>query len=807
MISNYLKTLIRTFKKNKLATAINLVGLTVAFTCATLLLLRVYNEFSFDRFHQDKDRIYKVYRSANAPQGEQLRAKFPFPVTEAIKKENAGVEKASLISDGDGQGIRYKDKTVNLGVNLVDADFLNIFSFPVRSGNRQNALASPNSVVLTNQAAKAVFGTEDPVGKPVEININGKWVKLVVAAVLEDLPQNTSLSFEILARTELHPDYTVAKHKWDWTSSDLYVKLSAGVTQEDFEKSIGSLIQKYYLEDLDYMKRDGYKPYANGDYMRLHLLPVTQLHFNTQVGAPDAISRSFFYVLLLVSCGILLIACFNFVNLNIGISFNRTREIGVRKCLGAQRKQVWLQVWSESFFLILLSMIAGVGFSLALIRPFNELFGATVNAALLGRPLVILFFFLLAIGISLLASAYPSALMARLKAAEVLKGKLVIKGRGSLRDTLIILQFVMATVLICVTVIIYQQFQYLRKAPLGYDTHALISIPVDATRQDNRVVAKMRSLLAAQPSIVSVSGTSVNLGMGKDGGSNKWTHGFNFNGRSVRTNVLWGDYDIMKTLGIALKEGRDFLSSYASDTANNVIITERMQAQLGIKNPVGQSFLADSAEAPWTIIGVIPDFQLYSMYNKREPLTIRMSPAEPAKYLLIRVVTTNPSATMDLVKKMYKEVDPHADFNGSYVTENVDRWYRAEERLSRMFTAAAAVAIVLSCMGLFGMAFIVVGQRTKEIGIRKVLGASVGNISTWISSAFIKPVIIAIIIAIPIAFWILNKWLQHFTYRITISWWVFAAAGITSICIATITVGMQALKAASANPVKSLRTE
>lgn len=807
MFRIYLKTLVRTLKKNKLATAINVVGLTIAFACALLLLLRVYDEFSFDKAYADKERIFKVYNFGNAPEGERLSSSMPLPLQAAIKAEQVGVERAALMNSGSGQGIRYNGKTLALGTSLVGADFLDIFSLPVRQGNRQNALSGTGNLVLTSQAAEGVFGKEDPIGKRVEVNIGGQWTSLTVSAVLENIPRNSSLGFDMLARIELFPDYAAGANRWDWWNSSLYVKIQAGASQKTVEAALRQLVAKYYLGTIADVKKMGYKQDAQGDYIGLRLLPADAFHFDTQVGAPDAINKSFLYVLLLVSCSILLIACFNFVNLNIGISFTRTKEIGIRKCLGAQRKQVWLQVWSESVFLILVSMIAGVGCALLFLKKFNQVFGAGIEASLLGHPLVILALFLLVLVISLLASGYPSAVMASLKITEVLKGKFSMKGKSVLRNGLIVLQFVIAIVLISATLVVFRQFQYLRKAPLGYDTNALISIPVKQADKVTHTIAKMRAILAAQPSVISISGSSINFGVGMDGGTNKHGMGFEFEGKQVRTNLLSADYDIVKTLGVALKQGRDFSGTYASDTANNVIITESMAAQLGVKDPVGVSFVADSAEAPWTVVGVISDFQLYSMYNKREPLTIRMDPADPVNYLLVRVVTQNPSATMDLVKKAYREAEPGGDFNGSYVNENVDRWYRSEQQLAKMFMAAAAVAIILSCMGLFGMAFIVVGQRTKEIGVRKVLGAPVHNIAILISKEFIKPVVIAILIASPIALWALNKWLQHFTYRVPLTWWVFAAAGSLAVLIAVITVSVQAIRAAIVNPVKSLRTE
>ncbi|ANH81455.1 hypothetical protein A8C56_11110 [Niabella ginsenosidivorans] len=805
MLQNYLKTLIRTFKKNRLATAINIIGLTVAFACAILLLLRVRFEFSFDNFYPDQGRLYKVYSFSNQPEGKVYSASMPYPIEAAVKKENIGVEQASLFIWG-GRAIRYEKKEMSQNVRLVGTDFINLFSLPVVAGNRQTPLGSSNDLVLTAAAAKRIFGTEDPVGKKMEVNIWDKWVTLTVSAVVKDLPKNSSLDFDLLASYQLHPDYAEVKNKWNWTSADLYVKLTPGANVADFEKRLQYIALRNGMSDTAYARKSGFFKDANGNYVGMGALPVKELHFNSEMGSNNAVSKPFLFVLILIASVMLLIACFNFVNLNIGVSLTRTKEIGVRKCLGAQKRQVWLQVWSESFLMILLSVLSGSGIALLLMNKFNQLFGANIDASLFLNPVVLFSLLLLTFLISLIASGYPSVLMARLKTTEVLKGKLSVKRKGLLRNALIVVQFVIAVVLICATLIIYRQFQHLRKAPLGYNKDALVSVPIKGTENGHAVVTKMRTLLSAQSSVESISASSVNLGLGEDGSTSTTGFGFDFNGRTVFTNFMSADFDIVRTLGIPLKSGRDFSVEYASDTSNNVIVTESMAKQLGIGDPIGRKVLYDSSQAPWVIVGVIPDFQLYSMYNKRAPLTIGVNKASDS-YLLIRINTKNPVATMDLIKKAYKEAEPGAEFRGSFVSENVDRWYRSEQQLSRMFTVAAVIAVVLSCMGLFGMAFIIVGQRTREIGVRKMLGASVSSIAMLVSREFIQPVFIAIIIATPIALWVLNKWLQHFTYRVPVTWWVFAVAGMTALCIAIITVSAQAIKAAYTNPVETLRTE
>ena len=438
---------------------------------------------------------------------------------------------------------------------------------------------------------------------------------------------------------------------------------------------------------------------------------------------------------------------------------------------------------------------------------FNKLMQAKFDTSLLYQPAIVFCLICMLLFVSLLASGYPSYIMGKLKTVEILKGKISVKKPGIFRNALIVAQFAIAIVLICTTVIIYQQFQHLRKSPLGYTTSSLISIPLKKYEKGKEIVGKLRTMLASQPSITSVSGSDVNLGVGQDGSTSKTTYGFDYNGKSISTNFMAADYDILKTLNIRLKDGRDFLTEYAADTTNSVIITESMAKELTDKNATGLSFYADSSRPKWNVVGVIPDFHLYSMHEKNEPLTICMNSNPFISYALIRVNTQNLTATLDLIKKTYAQVEPGEEFKGSYVDENIERWYTNERRLSTMFSIASTVAIILSCMGLFGMAFIIVRQRVKEIGVRKVLGASVSGIAALITKEFIRPVFIALLIATPIAWWAMHKWLQDFVYRINIQWWVFILAGTIAVLIAILTVSFQAIKAAVANPVKSLRTE
>jgi len=806
MLKNYLKTLWRNILKNKLHSAINIIGMAVAFTCSILLITMVYNEFSYDSFHENNEKIFEVYSFSNSPQGLEVGSSMGYPVAGTLKSEGIGIEKATRIKNR-GREVRYKDKELEQSIQLIDDDFFSMFSFSIIKGTKQHPLADVGNVVLSKKTAGNLFGTEDPIGKPIEIKIGGKWKTLVVSAVLEDAPQNSSFKYSVLARTELDPDYAYGKDIWTFQHHSVFVQLGANASQQAVEKQLRNFSKKYRTSDNEYLKKKGYLPDIYGDYTGLKLLSLKEMHFNVDLNQGNTVSKSFLYILLLIASVIILIACFNFVNLNLGLSFTRTKEIGIRKCLGAGKRQVWLQVWGESLLTVFASMIIGIIATIFLMKGFNKFMEARFDPALLYQPIIIVSLLLILLFVSFIASGYPSFIMGRLKTVEILKGKISIKKPGFFRNALIVIQFVIAIVLMCTTIIIYQQFRHLRSAPMGYNTSALISVPVKQDDKGKAIVSKMRTLLTSQSAIVSVSGSTVNFGLGQDGSSSRMSHGFDYKGRSVSTDFLEADYDILKTLDIPLKAGRDFSTAYVADTINTVIVTESMAKQLGEKDVIGATFYADSSKPQWTVVGVIPDFHLYSMYQESSPLTIAMNNNPTISYILIRVNTQNPAATMDLIKKTYAVVAPGVEFKGSFVDENIERWYKNESRLSQMFSVASLVAIILSCMGLFGMASIIIRQRVKEIGVRKVLGASVSGIAALVTKEFVWPVLIALLIATPIAWWAMGTWLQDFVYRINIEWWVFVLAGGLSILIAILTVSYQAVKAAVANPVKSLRTE
>lgn len=806
MFKNYFLLALRNLRKNKLHTFINTLGMVVAFTCSIFIVLMVYRHFTYDNFELNKNKLYKIYDYSIGPNGEETGTAMPYPLTPALKAENIGIVKATRIRNS-GKLVRYKEKTLDMNTTMVDEDFLKMFTFPVLKGNASNPLSSLSDAVLTEKSAEKLFDKEEPIGKPIEVKLDGNWYKLFVTAVVKDFPENSTIKFSVLARTELYPFYPEMRNTWDNKNHSVYVQLANNTTQLQVQNRLRSLLKKYSPIDVAQAKRDGYKPDNNGDYESLHLLPFTEEHFNPQLGSGGTVSKAFLYVLMLICGVIILIASFNFVNLNIGLSFTRTKEIGIRKCLGAGKKQIWLQVWGENFLMILFSMIIAIGAVILLIKSFNQVFDVEMSAHTLTQPVLLIVLIALIIVVSFIASGYPSSVMAKLKAVEILKGKITVKKPGMLRNALIVTQFVIAIVLMCSTVIIFQQFDYLRSTPLGYNTQSIISIPLKNDDKGKEIVSQLRTRLASQPSVISVTGSDVNLGLGEDHSASTSVTCFTYGDKTVCGQIINAGYDFLKTLSIKPLSGRDFSLDYASDTSAQVIATKSYADEFGKKDIAGFSYYADSTQPKIKIVGVIPDIQIKSLTDKQRPIVIYLNHNNNMSYALINVSTANPSVTMNMIRKVYAGVEPGVEFKGSYVNENIDRLYKEEELMATLFTIAAVIAIVLSCMGLFGIASIIIRQRVKEIGVRKVLGASLSSIFTLVSKEFIKPVIVAFLIAVPLCWWAMDSWLQNYSYRVTIHWWVFAVAGLAAFAITICTISFQSIKAAIANPVKSLRTE
>ncbi|WP_266368302.1 ABC transporter permease [Tellurirhabdus rosea] len=801
MFKNYLKIAFRSLWKNKTQSLINIVGLSVAFGTCLLLFLAAAFQLSFDSFHKDSGRIYRTYFLSLYPDGSpDPNPTMPFPLVPALKAEYPEVEKATRIIWGGG-GVRYGDKVFNKQVRACDADFLEIFTFPLLKGETQTALADLSSIVISENMAKDVFGAGiNPVGKSLQVKTGRDWRNFVVSAVISDAPGNSTIEYDAFIRIENVPDYSANKDRWDNQTHEVYVKLAANAQQMATQKRFSGLMQKYMKDVIDYQIRQGRGKNEMGEYYSLMLQPLNEVHF-------DDISREAIYTIIAIGIFILVIACINFINLTIARALTRAREVGVRKSLGAKRWQLFTQIWGETVLICLVALGLGVLLANVVMPQFNQLFNARLSLMQLLTPMaagLTVAGFLL---VTFVAGGYPSWIISRFNTVQVLKGRITMKRPGMLRNSLIVTQFSIACLLIGCTLVMLQQINYLRERPLGLTQEQVISVPVGGELDGKVALQRLRQRLGSESRVVAVTGTNVNIGYGLDGSSSRSRMGFQYNKKDVTTDWLRVDFDYLKTLNIKLLQGRDFSPEYSQDSVSSVMITEKFARQLGEKTPVGKFLQPDSAGQKYQIVGVVSDFNLYSLREDVSAITLQMSQTYPINYIFVRVQPQNVAGSMDMVKAAWKEIAPQTEFKGSFMDENTDRWYRKEQKLSTILTAAAIITVVLSCMGLFAVALMTIEQRTKEIGIRKVLGASVGGLVALLSKDFLKLVFLAILIATPLAWYAMQKWLQDFAYRIPTPWAVFALAGLVAVLIAFLTVSYHSIRAALMNPVKSLKTE
>ena len=804
MIKNYFKVALRNLKNHKVFTGINLIGLIVAFTSSILIFLAAYFDLSFDGFHAGKKNIYRVYFTSQTQEGVAFSTSMPYPMVPALKKEFPEVQYAAGLLYT-SSAIRYKGKEYNKMVRTTDADFLSLFSFPMITGNAGSALNNLSNIVISQSMATGIFGKEDPMNKTLQIKKNDQWTSLIVTGVVADYPQNSSIAYDAFIRIENAGDYAASKDKWDHNNHDIFIALADNTEKAVFEKKLQVFLNKNVPPDIASLKKNNIHPDKNGNYSSLLLTPITDIHFfNSTTGQ---VNKTYVYTLFLLAFFIMLIASINFINLSIARSFTRAKEVGVRKSIGANKGQLFLQVWIESLLVCCIAFIAGLLIAYFLLPSFRTLFSTELPFSFIAKPFTIFLMISSFLLVSLISGGYPALVMSGFNTIEILKGKLTLKKRGGLRNGLIVVQFSIAILLICSTIVVLQQLNYLRSMPLGFSKEQVISVPMSNVVDGTLFIQQLRNEFAMEPNVVAVSATNINIGNGLDGSSSRSKYGFDYKDKTLLTDWLMVDFDYLKTLNIKLLEGRDFDQKFASDSTSSVVINESMAKQMGDENVVGQFILPDSSGPKLQIIGVIPDFHLFSLHEKVGPLTLQIGNGNAMSYALLRVNPGSMVTIMDKTKDFWKKQLPDKEFNGSFLDENTDRWFKKEQRLSKIYSIAAAIAIVISCMGLFAIALLMIEQRIKEIGVRKSLGASVQSIVTMLSKDFVKLVLVAIIIATPLAWYAMSNWLKDFPYRIHIEWWVFAATGLLAIAIALLTVSFQSIRAALMNPVKSLRSE
>ena len=805
MIRNYIKIAFRNLWKERTFTALNIIGLTAAFGVAFLLSMYSLFELSTDEFHTNKRAIFQIYTNEENPKGTESSFSNPVPFAEALREEVPGIKHTARFRR-DGSSVQINDKTHRIGTLWTDPSFMEMFSFPVALGEKNNPLKDKSSVVLSFETAKRLFGDENSIGKTINLPDNGTFKPVVITAVLEAYPVTSSIKPDAILNFANAPNwYAENIDSWGNHNHEVFVQLEEGVTASQVETSTKPFSDLHFADDIARVQRDGAQTNSNGNYRQIKLLPLTDRSFLSFENNVVSVSKTLEYLILGIALLILFIASVNFINMSIAKGAQRLREIGMRKTLGAGKGQLFLQFWGESLLVFLASVSLGAVVAVLLLKPFQELFRTEASFTSIANPTLIAGLIVSFLAITFIAGGYPAYLMSKLSTLQALKGKLEVNSRNKVRNVLMVIQFSIAIVLISGTLVLWNQLEFMRSKDLGFNKEQVISIPIGSVENGAKTLSLLRNELSNKPDIVSVTASSNILGYGRDESSSSSVTGFEHQGREVKTNILMVDYDYPETLDMELVTGRTFSRSYATDSIG-VVINEAMAAQFTEENPLDIVITFDESST-YNVIGVLKDFHFQNIDKSIEPLSLFMNNDERVRYAYIRVTPGNLEQSYTVVEKAWKMIEPDREFLGSYLDENIDRTLRKERKMTTMISSGSILAIVLSCIGLFAISLLVVAQRRKEIGIRKVVGASVSAITVLLTKDFLKLVCIAFVIATPIAWWAATQWLQSYTYRIDLSVWTFTAAGFIAIVIAAVTIGAKTIGAALANPVESLKTE
>ncbi|MBN1271135.1 MAG: ABC transporter permease [Candidatus Aminicenantes bacterium] len=791
MLIHDVRMTFRQFKKYPGYSFLNIFGLAVGMACFFLIFLWVKNELDYDRFFDHAERIYRVTSDVSLRSGQKKFYAYSTPaLAEALKKEYPEVMAAARFRPA-GRVLLQKDDQsfFESGFIFADSGFLEVFSAPLLQGNREEVLKEPHSLLLSQETAQKYFGDENPVGKTLLVDHEHEYR---VTGVLGTLPANTHFRLDFLA----YPGEDDLFHPPNWMSLSVfvYVLLDQNVPVLEFEAKIQDLAVKYI----------GPRGKEIFTY-RLQSLTSIHLHSDLEGEFAPVMNVLQVYLFMAVAVLILCVACINFVNLSTARAGKRSREVGVRKVLGAHRLLLGRQFFSESMFSALAAFILSLGLVHLLLPLFNSLSEGRLKMVY-GEYFVLCAGIVLLVGI--LSGSYPAVLLSSFKPSSALREE-AHKGKSGLlvRRALIVFQFAVTVFLLFSTGVVYKQMKFMRSRNLGFDQEHIVSVRM---RGENVVgdYETVKNELLRHPDILkasaawSVPGFSIAQRAYVPEG---------FEDRAMMVLTLYVDHDFVSTLGLSLKEGRDFSRNIASDTLTAYIINEAAQKKFGWQEPIGKKLTCrgrdeDEKTAFGKVIGVVKDFHFRSLHQSIEPVLLRI---RPDRFLLMNMKLRgeNVSRTMRFIEETFSRLQPEYPFEYWFLDERLDNLYRNEERLAGIFSAFSLIAVFIACLGLFGLAAYLAEQKTKEIGIRKVLGAGTGGLVWLISRDFVKWVGISSLFAWPFAFMAMRKWLQHFSYRTEIGILVAALSGLTAVLIAFFTVSFQAVKAARTNVVRSIRRE
>lgn len=792
MFENYFKIAFRKLKKNKLYTTVNIVGLTIGITSCLLIGLYISHELSYDRFNKNADKLVRVtmeYNFGDAPEktavtgtkvGPQFKRIFP------SVKEFARTYKRTRV-------VGYENKVFEeKNFLFADSSLLTMFSFPLSEGNAATALNEPNKIVITQSTAKKYFGNQEPVGKVLKVGD----ANFEITGIAADAPSNSIIQFDFIASfTTL--EYA-QQEQWMESNYNTYLLLNSKQQIAPLQTQITQ-----YMKDVckNELKSTGNR------YLTFHIEPLTSVYlYSSLSGFEPNGSIVYVYVLAAVALLILFIACVNYVNLSTAQSAGRAAEISMRKILGAEKKQIFSQFIGESFIITMIAMVMSLCAAWLLLPYFNNLSGKHFQGSVLLNPYLLLALIILGIIISFASGCYPALLLSNLKLIKIMKSGFSFSSGAGVRKSLIVFQFVISIFLMVSTIIILQQLYYIRNKDLGYNKNNIVVLPLDDRTFERFSALKTEISSLPQVQHVTAARQPVNV---------EWSDAIRAgNGEGITVNAIPCDEDFVKTFAVKIIAGTDFTNSDVRqmDTSNNdknlsysFMLNESAVKAFGWKpeNAVGRRI---SKGVPGIVKAVVKDFHFHSLHEPITPLLIFLD-SRRANSIFIKILPGEIPLALNNINKIWKDRVTHRPFEYHFLDEAYEALYKSEQRTADVFTTFSVMAILLACLGLFTLTAYAVVQRTKEIGIRKVLGANISDVVFLLAKNFLLLVGIAIIIASPIAWWAMHKWLEDFAYRISIAWWIFFAAGGMTLAVALITISVQAIKAALMNPVNSLKAE
>ncbi|MGN6194198.1 MAG: ABC transporter permease [Ginsengibacter sp.] len=802
MFKNYFKTAFRNFQRNKSYALINTLGLAVGIAACLLIFLVVQFESSFDNFHPKKNNIYRVGTEFHNQDGVSYSAGVAFPVANGLRIDFPQIKEVASIYRHEGQ-ITIEDNGNQIkkfqedNFYYAEPQFFSIFNFPFLSGDAKAALNDPNSAVLTQATAEKYFGNwENAIGKTIKYKNKAAFT---VKGILKNIPHNSDFPLSIVVAYSALQNTDTKNNLNDWVSTFgqayTFVVLPSDLPVNKFNSELKAFAKKHKPAE-----------YASDSFIAQ---PLTEIHYDDRFGnfSDHTFSHSLINVLSLIGIFLIVIACVNFINLATAQAVNRAKEVGVRKVLGSNRSQLAIQFLTETAVIVLVALLLATGIASITLPYLNNLLQVQMIMSFIANPSVILFVIATAILVTLLSGIYPAIILSGFNPITALKSRITAKMVGgiSLRRALVVLQFVIAQVLIIGMFVVVSQMDFFRNASLGFDKASIINVPVPGDSINHTKIYYLRNQLLSNQNIKDVS-----FSFGSPSSDDNWNSDFKFNHSAKSTNfsanLKWADPDYFKTYNLQFVAGRPY---YPSDTVREFVVNETLLKKLGITNPqdaLGKQMDFWDGGKVGNIVGVIKDFNSYSL---REPIApvVLSTWKDVYQTINIKIKPGTQKAVLPFIQKLWTSTYPDYVYDYKFLDKTIENFYKQEDQLSQLYKIFAGIAIFISCLGLYGLVSFMAAQRTKEVGIRKVLGASAKSIIYLLSKELTVLIIIAFVISAPIAWYIMHKWLQNYTYRIPLGASIFILAIISSIVIAWITVAHRAIKAALANPVKSLRSE